>query len=254
MFTKILKKMKFLIIITTFYLVGCSKDISNLPLNEKAIYQSSRFSSDIPKDKYRKPLEVLEFSGIKPGMKVVDVLGGGGYYSELFNYIVGSEGKVILQNNSLFLRFSTKELEKRLKNNRLKNVVRLDSEYANLKLPKNVDMLFFGLSFHDFFVNRKDLANAIPEEFYKQIKDSLKPNGIIVLIDHAARKESGLADTRLHRIDEEWVKSDLESQGFKFLGSIDSLRNPNDDFSLDIWNKKVYHKTDRFIHKYQLVK
>ncbi len=246
----------FLIVIASFHLVSCSKNIDNLPLNEKAVYQPNRYSEDTAKDRYRMPIEVLNFIDVKLGMEVVDLLAGTGYYSELFNYIVGNTGKVYLQNNSLFLRFSTDGLVKRLEGNRLSNTIRLDSEYSDMKLPKGVDIIFMGLSYHDFFVKRKEkLITAVPEEFYRQIKTALKPGGIVIVVDHSAKAGSGLDDTnRLHRIDEHWVKTDMVANGFEFIESIDLLRKPEDERSLDIWNKKVFHKTDRFIHKYKLVR
>ncbi len=251
-FSTRLKSMGFLV---RFYFLSCTKNIENLRLNEQAIYLSGRFASDIPKDRYRKPLEILDFSEISPGQTVVDLLGGGGYYSELFSHIVGDEGTVYLQNNSLFLRFSEKELTERLADHRLTNVVRLDSEYADMKLPTNVDVLFLGLSFHDFFVKRNDpVITAIPEEFYHQIKTSLKPNGLIIIIDHSARSGIRLTDTsRLHRIDADWVKKSLQSNGFEFIDSLEILNNPKDNLELKIWNESVFHQTDQFIHKYRRI-
>jgi len=248
----IIDKIKSLIFMVTFFLVSCSKDIEKLPVNEQAIYLPSRFSDDIPRDRNRKPLDVLNFSTIQPGMTVVDLLGGGGYYSELFNHIVGEKGKVYLQNNSLFLRFSSEELEQRLANNRLKNVVRLDSEFADMQLPEQVDMIFLGLSFHDLYVKRDDpVITADRDQVYAQLKAALKPGGKIILIDHAAEPGTGISKTKKnHRIDEDWVKQDMASEGFVFVDSIDVLRNPNDDRTLDIWKGKVRNKTDRFIHMY----
>lgn len=112
--------------ILSLILVGCSEDLDNMTANEQSLHQPDRFSDDRKSDYYRKPLDILEFSDVKPGMNIIDLLGGGGYYTELFNHIVGEKGKVHIQNTTLFLRFSKDELEKRLKDNRLKNVVRLD--------------------------------------------------------------------------------------------------------------------------------
>ncbi len=236
-----------------FYLDARSKDFKSLSINEQSIYRTNRFSDDIVRDHYRNPLDILNFVNVQPGMQVIDLLGGGGYYTELFSHIVGENGKVYLQNNSLFLRFSIKEMENRLNNNRLANVIRLDSEYDNMQLPSNTDIIFMGISFHDFFVQRKDnIKPATPEKLYHQLRTALKPNGLIVLIDHSAKTNSDLTDTPLHRIDEEWVKTSLQTNGFQFIESLDVLKNQKDDLNLDIWNKKVKNKTDRFIHKYKL--
>jgi len=244
-----------LFFILVFGNTGCTEHFENLSLNEQAIDTATRFSNDSTKDQYRKPLDILEFSGITTDMKVVDLLGGGGYYSELFSYIVGKDGQVYLQNNSLFLRFSKDEIEERLKNNRLTNVVRLDSDYADMKLPEGVDIMFLGLSFHDFFVKREDpVISANPDAFFAQAYQSLKPGGTLIIIDHAARPESRLEEwAPLHRIEESWARAQLEMHGFKFEAELNVLRNFDDDYSLDIWNKKVFHKTDRFVHKYRKV-
>lgn len=239
--------------ILAVFLVGCSKDLDKMPLNERSLHQPNRFSEDKASDKYRKPLQVLNFSTVKPGMKIVDLLGGGGYYTELFDNIVGNTGKVYIQNTTLFLRFSKDQLNERLKNNRLKNVIRLDSDFADLNLPKNVDLMFIGLSFHDIYVKRENkLLMTSREEFFPQIYAAIKPGGKLVIIDHAAEIGSGnTLSSKLHRIDEEWTISDIESAGFKLLSKSDILRNPKDDRTLDIWNKKIFHKTDRFIHLYE---
>ena len=239
--------------ILSLSLSGCSKNLDEMSLNQQSLYQPNRYSEDKVNDKNRKPLAILDFSEVKPGMQVIDLLGGGGYYTELFNYIVGDTGKVYIQNNSLFLRFSKKELDKRLKNNRLKNVVRIDSEFANMKLPENTDLIFMGLSYHDIYVPRKDpVIMTSHNEFFPQIYAALKPGGKLLIIDHAAKTGTGKTmAAKLHRIDEKWAIKDIESAGFKLIKTLNVLRNPDDDHTLDIWKKKFYHKTDRFIQLYE---
>jgi len=236
-----------------FTLNACTENLDNMSIQEQSLHQPNRFSDDKSRDSGRKPLTILELSGINPGMKVIDLLGGGGYYSELFNYIVGNEGHVYIQNNSLFLRFSKKELDKRLKNQRLKNVTRIDSEFANMKLPQNVDLMFIGLSYHDIYVERDDpIIMTSREEFFPQIFAAIKPGGKLLITDHAAKPGTGKSVAKkLHRIDEQWAIKDIESAGFKLIKTSDALRNPDDDHTLDIWKKKVFHKTDRFIHLYE---
>ncbi len=253
MVINILHRMKILFLTFFVFIVGCSKDLDNMTIQEQAIHQPQRYAEDNSRDDSRKPSDILKFSGVKPGQIVIDLLGGGGYYTELFNYVVGEKGKVYIQNNSLFLRFSKEELEKRLKNGRLKNVVRLDSEFADMKLPSSVDLIFIGLSYHDIYVPRKDpVIMAKREEFFEQVVAALKPGGTLLIIDHAAEPGTGKESTaKLHRIDEEWAKKDIESAGVEFVGALDVLRNPNDNYQLDIWKKEVIRRTDRFVHLYK---
>ena len=237
-------------------LYACSKPFDKMDIYEQSLFHSHRFSNDKDSDSYRKPYEILKFIGLKQGDRVLDLLGGGGYYTELFDYIVGDQGKVYIQNNSLFLSFSSKDLDERLKDNRLKNVKRIDSEFADMQLPTNVDIVFIGLSYHDIYVPRKDpVITAKRDEFFKQLTESLKPGGILVITDHAAMPGTGNSMTgKLHRIDEAWAIKDIESAGFKLVSKSDALRNPADVYELDIWSKKTLHKTDRFVHKYQKLK
>jgi len=249
---KILWRLKFAFITVVFFVVGCSKNLDDMSIEERSIHQPKRYADDHAKDEYRNPLAILKFINIEPGSKVVDLLGGGGYYTELFNYIVGESGRVYIQNNSLFLNFSRDELDQRLRKGRLKNVSRIDSEFADMRLPENVDIMFIGLSYHDIYVPRKDpVITANREEFLTQIYNAIKPGGRLIIIDHAARSGTGISMTaKLHRIDEEWTKKDLAKAGFKFSDSIDVLRNVDDNLDLDIWKKDVIYKTDRFIHMY----
>ncbi len=244
---------------TIAFLVGC---VERAPVSEKdanvyqkaVYYNSDRPIADRRRDKERRPADILEFSGIKSGDKVVDLLGAGGWYTELLSKVVGNQGKVYLVNTPLFLNFSEKDIEERLKEQHLKNVVRLDVAWDKLNLPEEVDFIWLTLSFHDIYVKRppeKKHFEADRDHFFDQLRRSLKTGGYLLISDHAARPGSGLTDIKLHRIDEEYVRADVESEGFVFIRSLDVLRNPNDDYSKDIWNEAVKRKTDRFVHLYQ---
>lgn len=60
-----------------------------------AIGNLDRLPGDMDEDAWRRPSEVLTFLEVKPGMKVLDYLSAGGYYTELLSRIVGSNGQVI---------------------------------------------------------------------------------------------------------------------------------------------------------------
>src|SRR6185437_3800312 len=59
---------------------------------EKAVSDPARPATDTSRDPGRKPLELMEFAGIKPGMKVVDLLPGAGYFTRIFARAVGPTG------------------------------------------------------------------------------------------------------------------------------------------------------------------
>lgn len=200
-------------------------------------------------DRRRKPAEILRLAGVGEGMVVIDLLGGSGYYAELLSHLVGPRGRVFLQNNSLFLRFSREGLEERLAGGRLQNVTRIDSEFADLRLPEDVDLIFMGLCYHDIYVPRDDPSIMTSrEEFFPQIWRALRPGGRILVIDHAAEPGSGTEGAAWHhRIAEDFAIADFEDAGYRLIGSTDVLRNPGDDYSLRIWDDAVDGKTDRFV-------
>src|SRR5690606_30503771 len=131
-------------------LIGCS-DKAPVAEHEANIYQTAvYFNSLRPKedrrdDKQRQPAELLAFAGVEPGMKVIDLLGGGGWYTELLAAVVGEEGHVYLANTPLFLHFTQEKLEARLAGDRLKNVTHVDGEWTQMNLPEGVDLIWLSL-------------------------------------------------------------------------------------------------------------
>lgn len=207
-----------------------------------------RPAHDIKRDKQSHGPDIVKWAGIKPGMKVADVLGGGGYYSEILSQSVGNSGQVYLHNNQAYMPYVEKELVARLTNNRLTNVIRHDKETDNLMLGENrFDAMFFILGYHDMYHVAKDWK-IDKEDFLSQLKMALKPGGKLVVVDHSALDGSGIEHSqKLHRIDSKYVKNELISKGFKFVKSSDVLRNANDDRLISPFDPKIRRQTDRFI-------
>lgn len=247
----------FPILLLITLLTACGESKAPLPANasiyDKAVANSLRPKADVDDDENRKPNDVLVFSGLQPGMTVIDFQAGGGYYTELFSHTVGPEGKVYLQNTSMYFDSKSEVIEERLKDSRLANVVRLDSDFANLNLPNDADLIFLSKVYHDIYVPRDNPVWEVDrEQFFNQLRKALKPGGKILLIDHNGEPGSGNSKTpTLHRIDEEFAKNDFEAAGFKYIDQLSVLRNPNDDLSVNIWNGKARGKTDRFIYLFE---
>ncbi|HEY2069959.1 MAG TPA: hypothetical protein VGG48_10430 [Rhizomicrobium sp.] len=219
---------------------------------EAAIADKNRPAEDTARDADRKPAEMLEFAGIKPGMKVVDVIPGKGYFSRLFAGAVGSKGWVYAFEPTEFDAVFTK-----------RNIAIPsggDPNYPNFnfihqsitkfELPEKVDVVWTSQNYHDLhdkFTGPVDLAVA-----NKAIYDALKPGGYYVILDHVAEAGSGLRDTdTLHRIDPAVVKKEVEAAGFKFVGESKVLRNPKDPHTALVFDKSIRGHTDQFLYKFQ---
>jgi len=87
-----------------------------------------------------------------PGMTVLDMYSGGGYYAEILSHLVGESGRVIAQSNEAYLQFVGDEFENRYLGGRLSNAQVLMAENNELELvPNSLDAVMLVLSFHDLF-------------------------------------------------------------------------------------------------------
>jgi len=218
---------------------------------QEAMNQPGRLAADLQRDARSRPDAVIPLLQLQPGDRVADIWAGGGYYSELLGTIVGAEGQVLLVNNAAYKQFASKALAQRTEGRELPGVVIHDREAEDLDLGENqLDAALIVMSYHDIYhVDEKNGWRAIdPGDFLGQIYTALKPGGRFLIVDHAAAPGSGKRDAQdLHRIDPEFATADILSHGFILAGSSDALRNPDDDYTVMVFDPSVRGRTDRFI-------
>jgi len=222
---------------------------------EAAVASEARPDADRARDAGRKPAEVLEFMGIEPGMTVLDMFTGGGYYAEIIAGVVGEQGKVIAQSNQAYLGFVGEAFQERFGSGRLTNVEVLMAENNELSLEADtLDAVMLVLSFHDLY--HSDAENGWPRidgpAFLAELKKGLKPGGVVAIIDHhAAAGSPSDTGTTVHRIDPAIVLADMEAAGFICEETSDMLRNPDDDYSKMVFAEGIRGKTDRFVMRFR---
>ena len=217
-----------------------------------AVNNPARSQADRERDKTSKPGAILSFIGLEPGMKVLDLFAGGGYYSELLSYAVGPDGEVISHTNAVYESSAGEEAANRFKDNRLPNVRRVITEIDSLGLAEaSQDVVFMALVYHDVYFTADYWPAVNRDNFFRQIRSSLKPGGVLVVIDHSAMADTGMsAAQNLHRIDEVFAKRDIESAGFIFDGASEVLRNPDDTRKLSVFDEGIRKKKDRFVYRF----
>ena len=227
----------------------------NLDIAE-ALANPARLESDRLRDPLSRPDLVLAFFEISPGMNVLDLFSGGGYYTEIISKVVGPGGSVVAQNNEAYLAYAAADLGPRFDDNHLGNVTRLTVEANDLDLtPAAFDAVIASLTWHDFY-------NADPENGWPAIDEpalteklcaALKPGGVLGVIDHVAAAGSDPHETamNLHRIDPARIKADLEDSCFVFEGEIDVLRNPSDGLDKPVTDPAIRGRTDRVVYKFR---
>lgn len=220
-----------------------------------AVTAPERSDKDRERDAREKPAELMAFAGLRPGMKVADVFGGGGYWSELIYRAVGPEGAVTLVNNSPYWNFAREDQKVRFADGRLAAITRRVVESCDLKLGSSeYDLILMFMSYHDiYWVDEAGGWPAIDtQSFVKQLHAALKPGGVLLIVDNAAAAGTGSSPVNtLHRIEEAFAKQDLEAHGFKLEQTWDGYRMTGDDYSKLVFDPAVRGKTDRFTHLYR---
>ena len=225
---------------------------SHADLIKAAVNNPARSDADRKRDETSKPVEVLSFFGVKPGMKIVDFLSGGGYYSEILAYAVGDKGQVVAHTNEAYGKFVGDAIEIRFGNNRLPMIKRMTTEIPALGFGnEKFDMILMVMTYHDVYYMADYWPRVDRDNFFNQIHSALKPGGTLAIIDHSAVSGTGSSAAQdLHRIDEEFARADIESAGFTFEASSDVLRSDDDDRTVQVFDESIRRKTDRFVHRY----
>jgi predicted methyltransferase len=214
-----------------------------------------RSADNVKLDEGRKPAQVLQFLGLKSGMKVLDLFGGNAYWAEITAPVVGPKGHVTVWEPTQFYSDKTKQSFATFMAAH-PNVSIVTSPFEAPDLPKNyADWVILNDNYHDtYWQNPKlKIPQMDPNAFVKAVYAAMKPGATIGVIDHVASPNNDTRATveKFHRIDPNVVKADFKRAGFVFVGSSDLLRNPADAHDLLVFDPKIRGKTDRFIFKFQ---
>ncbi|MFE8585115.1 class I SAM-dependent methyltransferase [Sphingomonas sp. NCPPB 2930] len=200
-------------------------------------------------DARRQAAAVLAFSGVKPGDTVIDYLPGKGYWTRILSGIVGPKGHVYAYWPAAAQRYA----EKSLGAIQALNLPNATVQVQAVNIPaadQPIDLFWTVQNYHD--VANKDAGEPALRAFDQAVFKLLKSGGTYVIIDHADTVGKGLADTNTtHRIDPDYVKRQVQSVGFRFVGESRVLRNPEDDHSKNVFDPAIRGRTDQFVYKFR---
>jgi predicted methyltransferase len=218
-----------------------------------AIDAPERLLTDRVFDAQRRPGEVLRFFGIRPGMTVLDLYSGGGYYTEILSFLVGPSGRVVAHNNTAYLEFAKKDLAARFTPGRLQNVERLVAENNELRLPPaRFDAVLMSLSWHDVYHEDAGWPRIDGPRLLAEIGQAMKPGAVLGVIDHAAVTGAPAeVGGTLHRIDPERLRQDITRGGFVLEAESQVLRNPEDDHTKPIFDPAIRGRTDQVVMRFR---
>jgi predicted methyltransferase len=219
-----------------------------------AVADSGRPDADKQRDANRKPVETLEFAGVKAGDEVAELIPGGGYFTRIFSKVVGSSGHVfaLVPAPAADAPADMPDFAARVKaiaaEPAYSNVKVVVEPFSQLKAPMPVDLVWTSQNYHDLH----NFPGIDVGTFNQMVFDTLKPGGIYLILDHEAEAGSGTRDTAtLHRIDAEIVKKEVMAAGFVYVGGSDVLKQPGDAHTVKVFDPSVRGKTDQFILKFR---
>jgi predicted methyltransferase len=220
-----------------------------------AMAAPERRPENVKLDEGRKPVQVLQYLGLKPGSNVLDLFGANGYWAELMAPAIGPKGHDTVWQPTQFYSDKGKAYAAQLIGKH-PNVTVISSPFEAPDLPKNyADFVILNDNYHDtYWQNEKyKIPRMDPNAFLKAVYASMKLGAVIGVIDHVANPNSDTRATvdKYHRIDPNVVKADFKRAGFVLVGSSDILRNPADKRDAEVHDPSIAGKTDRFIFKFK---
>ena len=221
-----------------------------------------RSAADRTNDLRRKPEQMLAFIGIRPGMTALDLSAAGGYTTELLARSVGPSGAVYGQSQPRDpnrapppapegnsnptaapppqaaapanpprpspVALAARDANLKSAGAQAASIVAVSRPFADPVPPElanaKLDLVTLMFNYHDLGHMGVDR-----DAMNKAVFAALKPGGIYVVADHAGRPGTGISESgTLHRIEEAFLRKEVEAAGFKLVADAPFLRNPND--------------------------
>ncbi|MHB8286409.1 MAG: class I SAM-dependent methyltransferase [Caulobacteraceae bacterium] len=217
-----------------------------------AVANPARPDEDKARDHDRKPAEVVAFAGVKPGDTVVDMIPGGGYFSRIFDSVVGPHGQVIAFVPQALAKTHPAAVTaaQAMATGPYSDVKVVVEPFSDLTSHGPLDVVWTSDNYHD--LHNPSLPPTTALMMDRLIYSALKPGGVFIVLDHAAEPGAGLRDTgTLHRISQGTVRDEIESAGFVFDGESQVLHNAADDHTKTVFDPTIRGHTDQFVLKFK---
>ena len=208
-----------------------------------AVNNKLRGSENISRDKYRNPYDTLSFFEISRNKKVLEVIPGTGWYTEIISkYMRGTQNFYVLMYGQpqldILKKIQKKFSEKFNNNESFGDVKKL---YFNENLDINDKNGYF-----DLIVTFRNTHNWLQmnkaDEAYNSISKLLKKGGILGVVQHRA-SENVKENFSKGYVKEDFLIKQIEKQGLKFIEKSEINSNPRD---LKNYKKGVWSLPPRF--------
>ncbi|HEX6930480.1 MAG TPA: methyltransferase [Gammaproteobacteria bacterium] len=211
---------------------------------DAAVAAETRSEKNLARDKYRHPAETLRFFQVHPGMTVVEIWPGGGWYTEILAPLLAKDGQLY---TAVFSDKAEGQPAYRARlNQSLRNMfaahpdVYGNVEITHLHVPGETDIAPAGsadrvLTFrnvHNWLA--ADDADAVFAAFFA----ALKPGGLLGVVEHRAKPGADLETMKTSGyVTEEKVVELAREAGFELVEKSEINANPKDtaDHPKGVW-------------------
>ncbi len=219
---------------------------------EIAMKSPVRTVADTKRDHNRKPIETLEFFGLRDDMTVIELVPGGGWYTKLLAPVLAEQGK-------LYVALGTGTIEKSLLDKEGFSKVSVTAQDAKLgKNPgarlyflevsdlgvKNADIVFTFRNYHNFDLEGRMAMN-------RAAFAALKPGGTYAVVDHTQRHMEADTPENRRRFDPVTAIKEIQAAGFVLEDSSDLHYRADDELRYEVGRKTVTGNTDRWTLKFK---
>ncbi|WP_299003209.1 methyltransferase [uncultured Shewanella sp.] len=218
-----------------------------------AILESpKRSKEDSVRDHNRLPKETLAFLGFNEHMKVLELMPGKGWYSQILAGVLKDKG-------TLYTAIRTGGIEKRQANieqdfgpfqilnvEAQRRVVDFTPIYEVPKFSLQVEPLDMILTFRNYH----NLSLTSREHVNKAAFSALKPGGVYAIVDHTRRHMEADNSENRRRVDPIQVIKDVQASGFVFSDYSKVHFRAEDELKYEVGDKNVTGKSDRFTLKF----
>jgi len=210
-----------------------------------ALAAPERSAENKARDEGRKPIETVQFFGIKTGDTVVDMIAVGGWFTEVLSAAVGPKGHVYSQNPPFI---PESDAEKALIK-RLGNAEALRVPIAQSSVVGKADAVVTSMNLHDIYNGFQNQPAGEPAavELLKAAYSALKPGGVLGLIDHVG--VAGQDNAKLHRMLPQQARDAITKAGFTIEAESKLLANSADDHTKMVFDPAVRGHTDQFMFR-----
>jgi predicted methyltransferase len=199
---------------------------------QQAVNGHWRSAANQARDRYRHPIETLQFFGIQPDMTVIEVAPGGGWYTEILAPFLYAHGHLIEAAPSS-VKFTAKlKAEPTVYGHIEKIVPFAPPMQVNLGPDNSADMVLTFRNTHDWLNHSPDTLDAV----FKAAFNVLKPGGVLGLTEHRAKPFADAEDSSktLHRIPEDYLIALALKTGFRVAGVSQINANPDDPEDINV--------------------